>query len=96
MHQDFLGGSAGKESACDAGDTGSIPGRGRSPGEGSGYPLQCSCLEKPVNGGAWKAAAHRVEKEVDTTEQLTLSPEMHEASNFSMSFPTLVIFHFFW
>ena len=49
-----------------------------------------------MNGGAWKAAAHRVEKEVDTTEQLTLSPEMHEASNFSMSFPTLVIFHFFW
>ena len=46
----FLGfscGSAGKESACNAGDPSSIPGSGRSPGEGVGYPLQCSCLENP-------------------------------------------------
>ena len=40
-----LGGSDSKESTCDAGDPGSIPGLGRPPGEGDGYPLQCSCLE---------------------------------------------------
>ena len=47
----FLGfpcGSAGKESACNAGDLGSIPGLGRSPGEGKGYPLQYSCLENSM------------------------------------------------
>ena len=44
----FPGGSDGKESACNAGDLGSIPGSGRSPGEGNGYPLQYSCLENPM------------------------------------------------
>ena len=43
----FLGGSDDKESACNAGDLGLIPGSGRSPGEGNGYPLQYSCLENP-------------------------------------------------
>ena len=52
----------GKESACNAGDPGSIPGSGRSPGEGNGYPLQHSCLEHPMDGGAWWATVHRVEK----------------------------------
>ena len=46
------GGSDGKESACSAGDLGSIPGSGRSPGEGNGYPLQYSCLENPMDRGA--------------------------------------------
>ena len=45
IHLGFPGGSEGKESACNAGDPGSIPGSGRSPGEGNGYPLQYSCLE---------------------------------------------------
>ena len=49
----FLGGSDGKASACNAGDLGSIPGSGRSPGEGNGNPLQYSCLENPMDGGAW-------------------------------------------
>ena len=49
----FPGGSDGKASACDAGDLGSIPGLGRSPGEGNGNPLQYSCLENPMDGGAW-------------------------------------------
>ena len=49
----FPGGSDGKESAGDAGDPGSIPGSGRSPGEGNGNPLQYSCLENPKDGGAW-------------------------------------------
>ena len=46
------GGSDGKVSACNAGDPGSIPGLGRSPGEGNGNPLQHSCLENPMDGGA--------------------------------------------
>ena len=47
------GGSDGKESTCNAGDLGSIPGSGRSLGEANGNPLQYSCLENPVDGGAW-------------------------------------------
>ena len=49
----FPGGSDGKASARNAGDPGSIPGLGRSPGEGNGNPLQHSCLENPMDGGAW-------------------------------------------
>ena len=54
---------SGKESTCnagDSGDVGSIPGSGRSPGEGNGNPVQYSCLENSVDGGAWKAAVHGV------------------------------------
>ena len=57
-----LGGSDSKESACNAGDTSSIPGSGRSPKEGNGYPLQSSCLEKSMNRGAWQATVHEVAK----------------------------------
>ena len=49
----FPGGSVGKESAQNAGDLGSIPGSGRSPGEGNGNPLQYPCLENPMEGRAW-------------------------------------------
>ena len=49
----FPGGSEGKASACSAGDPGSMPGLGRSPGEGNGNPLQYSCLENSVDWGAW-------------------------------------------
>ena len=53
--------SVGKESACNTGDLGSIPGSpGRSPGEGNGSPLQYSCLESPMNRGAWQATVHGV------------------------------------
>ena len=48
----FLSGSDGKESTCNAGDPGSIPGSGRSPEEGNGNPLQYSCLENPMDRGA--------------------------------------------
>ena len=58
----FSGGSEGKESDCRAGDLGSIPGSGRSPGEGNGYPLQYSCLENSMNRGAWWAKVHGVTK----------------------------------
>ena len=50
---DFPGGSDGKASAYNAGDLDSIPGLGTSPGEGNGSPLQYSCLENTVDGGAW-------------------------------------------
>ena len=50
---DFPGGSDGKVSVYSVGDLGWIPGWGRSPGEGNGTPLQYSCLENPMDGGAW-------------------------------------------
>ena len=50
----------GKESACNIGDPGLNPGSGRSPGEGNGNPLQYSCLENPMDRGAWQATVHRV------------------------------------
>ena len=53
VKRDFLGGSDVKASAYNAGDLGSIPGLGRSPGEGNGNPLQYSCLGNPMNGEAW-------------------------------------------
>ena len=58
----FPGGSDGKESACSAGDPGSIPGLGRSPEEGNGNPLQYSCQENPMDGGALWATVHGVTK----------------------------------
>ena len=56
------GGSEVKASACYAGDLGLIPGSGRSPGEENGNPLQYSCLENPMDGGAWSATVHGVAK----------------------------------
>ena len=64
----FTGGSAGKESVCNAGDLGLIPGLGRSPGEGNGNPRQYSCLENPMHRETWRAIVHGVAKESDTTE----------------------------
>ena len=58
----FPGGSEVKASACNAGDLGSIPGLGRSPGERNGNPLQYSCLENPMGRGAWWATVHGVAK----------------------------------
>ena len=56
------GGSEDKASACNAGDPGSIPGLGRSSGEGNGNPLQYFCLENPMDRGAWQATVHGVAK----------------------------------
>ena len=56
----FPSGSEGKESACNAGDLGSVPGLGRLPGEGNGSPLQYSCLENSMDRGAWWATVHVV------------------------------------
>ena len=58
----FLGGSDSKESACDVGDLGSIPGLGRSPGGEHGNPLQYPCQENPMDRGAWRATVRGVAK----------------------------------
>ena len=58
----FPGGSDGKASGFNVGDPGSIPGSGRSPGKGNGNPLQYSCLENSMDGGAWWATVHGVAK----------------------------------
>ena len=67
----FPGGSHSKESACNAGDSGLIPGLGRSPGEGNDYPLQYSYLEwNPMDRGAWQGTVPWGHKELDMSEQL--------------------------
>ena len=58
----FPGGSDDKESTCNAGDWGLIPGSGRSPGGGNGNPLQYSCLGNPMDRGAWRVTVHGVAK----------------------------------
>ena len=60
MNINNFGGSDGKESVCNVEDPGSIPGSGRSPGEGHGNPLQYSCLENCMDRGAWWATVHGV------------------------------------
>ena len=70
MIRGFPGGSDSKESACKAGDLGLIPGFGRSPGEGNGYPLPYSRLENPTDRGAWCGSWNR--KDLNTSERPTL------------------------
>ena len=62
IHNSFPCGSAGKECTCHAGDLGSMPGLGRSPGGGRGNPRQYSCLENPMDRGAWQATVLGVAK----------------------------------
>ena len=59
---DFPGGSVSEESACNAGDPGSIPGSGKSPGEGNGNSLQYSCLVNSMDRGAWWTTVHGITK----------------------------------
>ena len=70
----FLGGSDGKESACNVGDLGSIPVLGRSSGGGHGNPLQYSCLENPMDRGTWWGTVHGVPK-----SQTQLSDQAHKS-----------------
>ena len=77
----FPGGSDGKASAYNVGDLGSIPGSGRYSGEGNGNPLQYSCLENPMDGGAWQATVYGVAKSQTMTERLhftSSNPQLFE------------------
>ena len=69
----FPGGSAVKNPPANAGDVGLIPGLGKPPGEGNGNPRQCSCLENPMDGGAWWATVHRVAKNRTRLSDLTFN-----------------------
>ena len=73
LNDDFPGGSDGKVSAYNAGDPGSIPGLGRSPGEGNGNPLQYSCLENPLDEGAWWATVHGIAKNLTQLSDFTFT-----------------------
>ena len=70
---DFPGGSDGKVSAYNVGDPGSIAGLGGYPGEGNGNPLQCSCLENPMDAGFWEATAHGVAKSLTRLSDFTFT-----------------------
>ena len=87
----FPGGSDGKASACNAGDPSSIPGLGRSPGEGNGNPLQYSCLENPTDGRAWQATVHGVAKSrtrlSDFTNPLSARYSWYKGGEFSSVVP---------
>ena len=72
----FPGGSDSKESACNAGDLGLIPGWGRSPGDGNGYPLQYACWENFMDRGAWQATVHGVTKN-QTWQSQRAAPKSH-------------------
>ena len=68
-----MDGSDSKESACNAGELGLIPGSGRSSGEGNGNPLHCSCLDNPREGGAWWAAVYGVAQSRTRLKRLSSS-----------------------
>ena len=76
----FPCGSAGKESTCNAGDLGSIPGLRRSPGKENGNPLQYSCLGKPMDRGAYRLNS-MTSQELDMTEQLSVHARMYKINN---------------
>ena len=84
---DSMCGSDGKESTCSAGDLGSIPGLGRSPGEGKGYPLQDSGQENPMDREPWWATVHKLAK--TQTQRKWLSVQAHIFSIVSVQFSSV-------
>ena len=72
----FPGGSVIKNPPANARDSGSILGSGISPGEGNGNPLQCSCLENPLDRGTWWATVHGLAKESNMTQRLNNSNDL--------------------
>ena len=85
LAQGFPDGSVVKNPPANAGDAGSIPGSGRFPEGGNGYPLQYSCLENPMDRGAWRAIVHGVTKEADMTEQLSNNKQSVNVSDVWMN-----------
>ena len=77
--------------AGDIGDVGSISGLGRSPGGGHGIPLQCSCLENPMDRGAWQATVHGVAKSQTRLKQLSMHAQRHIIA-LGTSFLVVVLF----
>ena len=93
----FPAGSEGKESACNGGDLGSIPGSERSPGEGNGTPLQYSYWENLMDGGAWRATVHRLPKSWTRLSDFTHSlrnSKAHSCSPASLRAPLPICNHF--
>ena len=93
-YEGFPGGSEVKASACNAGDLGSIPGSGRSPGEGNGNPLQYSCLENPKDRGAWWASVHGVAKSRTRLSDWTELNWWYDVSNHYPQHPFFFFFFF--
>ena len=83
-----VGGSGGKESACNTEDPGSVPGLGRSPGGGHGNPLQYSCLENPIDRGSWWATVHRVAKSQTQLKQLSTHAQTYGNSEYLYLVPS--------
>ena len=91
--KDFPGDLDGKESACNVGELGLIPGLGRPPGEGTGNPLQYSCLEKFMDRGAWRATVHGVAKSRTRLKQVSMQARTFTsftATSMSQWFPSLI------
>ena len=84
----FPGGSEVKASACNAGDLGLILGSGRSPGEGNGNPLQYSCLENPMDRGAWWAIVHGVAESRTQLSDFTSLHFNHNAIRLEINYRT--------
>ena len=84
--QVFPGGSEVKASASNARDLGSIPGSGRSPGEGNGNPLQYSCLENPMDRRAWWATVHRVAKSQTQLSDFTFTRQAQNTANIYVTY----------
>ena len=95
----FSGGSVGKESSCNVGDLGSIPGLRRSSGEGKGNPFEYSCLENPMGRGAWWGTVHEVTKSWTQFSDQTSTTYIYiyvytHTHSFSYSFPLWFIIGF--
>ena len=91
----WAGASDGKPSAYNAGDLGSIPGLGRSPGEAKGNPLQYSCLKNPMDGGTWQTTVHGVAKSQTRLSDFTfISPQFFKTftnSSEALKFPPVLL-----
>ena len=88
--------SVGKESACNAGDPGLIPGSGRSPGEGNVNPLQYSCLENPIKRGAWQATVHGIARVKTWLRDYTTPPHSMGEVNKTNTYLNFILNHFPW